>query len=303
MQNILFHKIQEGDIRSLARAISFIENESVGYTKLLEQAKPSFIPVIGVTGVPGAGKSSLIDALINNWITLNKKIGVLCIDPSSPFTRGALLGDRIRMTRWYNHPNVFIRSLATRGSLGGLSAKTIEVIDVMKLAPFDVIIVETVGAGQNEVEIAGLADITVVVLIPGTGDDIQDMKAGLMEIADIFVVNKSDKPGADLLVKNLHTMLLTGAKNITREIPIIKTVSNNGTGVTELFNLIEKFAANKNTSSDKKYWLLAEKAFHLIQLNRMKDVNLQELYLQIKKKSEEGNGLNLYQFVQTMLKQ
>src|SRR5690242_9280964 len=178
-------KLQEGDIKVLARAISLIENEVTDYNNLLMQLPFSETPITGITGAPGTGKSTLVDALIGELVVQNKKVGVLCIDPSSPFNLGALLGDRIRMSEWYTHPNVFIRSLASRGSLGGLHPKIIEITDIMKAAQFDHIIIETVGVGQSEVEIAGLADTTIVVLVPEGGDEVQTMKAGLMEIAEI----------------------------------------------------------------------------------------------------------------------
>jgi LAO/AO transport system kinase len=196
MHEQLLLQIKKGDVRSLARAISFIENEQQGYDDMLRFLQDDRSPkIIGITGPPGAGKSTLVDALIDELIREEKKIAVLCIDPSSPFNLGALLGDRIRMSQWYTHPDVFIRSLATRGSVGGLSPKIIEITDLIKSAQFDHIIVETVGVGQSEIEIAGLADITIVVVVPESGDEVQTMKAGLMEIADIFVINKSDRPG------------------------------------------------------------------------------------------------------------
>ena len=176
-QNKIF---KQGDYKTLSRSISLIENESPGYEDLLMQLKPSSAKIIGITGAPGAGKSSLTDSLIGEMIRDKKKVGVLCVDPSSPFNKGALLGDRIRMSEWYNHPDVFIRSLASRGSLGGLHPKIIEIADLMKSSGFDYIIIETVGVGQSEVDIAGLADITVVMLVPEGGDVIQTMKAGLM---------------------------------------------------------------------------------------------------------------------------
>jgi LAO/AO transport system kinase len=222
-----------------------------------------------------------------------KRVGVLCVDPSSPFNFGSLLGDRIRMSAWYNNPDVFIRSLATRGSLGGLHPKIIEISDVMKAAGFDYIIIETVGVGQSEVEIAGLADVTIVVLVPEGGDVIQTMKAGLMEIADIFVVNKSDRPDAETFVNNLKMMLAPVFHKADVEIPVLKTVASEKKGIDELFSAIIK-KLNEVNNSDKKYFLLAEKAFYIIQKRRMNDVKKQELFEKIK----QNNITNLYSFLQ-----
>ncbi|HXS54906.1 MAG TPA: DUF87 domain-containing protein, partial [Hanamia sp.] len=161
--------LSEGDFRTIARTISLVENEAQGYEDMLMKLTPSSAKIIGITGAPGAGKSSLVDALISEMISDKKKVGVLCVDPSSPFNKGALLGDRIRMSEWYNHPDVFIRSLSSRGSLGGLNPKIIEISDVMKSAGFDYVIIETVGVGQSEVDIAALADVTIVMLVPEGG--------------------------------------------------------------------------------------------------------------------------------------
>ena len=176
-----------GDFKTLSRSISLVENEVPGYEDLLMQLKPSSAKIIGITGAPGAGKSSLADALIGEMIRDGKKVAVVCVDPSSPFNRGALLGDRIRMSEWYNHPDVFIRSLASKGSLGGLHPKIIEITDVIKGAAFDYVIIETVGVGQSEVDIAALADITIVMLVPEGGDIIQTMKAGGYGSGQIFL--------------------------------------------------------------------------------------------------------------------
>lgn len=289
-------QIQNGDAKALARCISLVENEVNGYENLMKMLPRSSTPVIGITGPPGAGKSTLVDALISLLVSKEKKVGVLCVDPSSPFNLGALLGDRIRMSEWYSHPNVFIRSLATRGSLGGLHPKIIEISDLMKAAPFDYIIVETVGVGQSEIEIAGLADVTIVTVVPEAGDEVQTMKAGLMEIADIFVVNKSDRPDADLFVKNLKSMLAPAFHTKQQTIPIIKTVASQKKGIEELLAaIIQQTSDPQTTGGDKRSWLLAEKAWHLIQQKRMTGINKEVL----KKKIESaGNNFNLYQFVQ-----
>ncbi len=286
-------KITAGDHRALARCISIIENEVSGYEELLENIPASSTPVIGITGPPGAGKSSLVNALLDQCIAGNRKVGILCIDPSSAFNKGALLGDRIRMAEWYNNPNIFIRSLATRGSMGGLNPKAIEITELMKAAAFDYIIIETVGVGQTEIEIAGLADLTVVVLVPEAGDEIQTMKAGLMEIADLFVVNKSDRPDADSFVKNLRLMLAPAFQRQQHEIPVVKTIASQKAGIGELYEHINKLVASENRK-DLKIHLLAEKTYQLIQQKRMKDVSLELLKKAIA--SQNINDFNLYRF-------
>jgi LAO/AO transport system kinase len=282
------------DTKSIARIISLVENEGPGYEKLLSELPHTKVPVVGITGPPGAGKSTLTDALIGEIVRAGKKVAVLCVDPSSPFNMGALLGDRIRMSEWYTNPNVFIRSLATRGSLGGLNPKIIEITEVLKAALFDLILVETVGVGQSEVEIAGLADTTMVVLVPESGDDIQVMKAGLMEIADLFVVNKSDRPGADIFIKNLQarTHVAHG-----KSIPVIKTVANQKEGIAELYTAVMDHLSATQTS-DKKYQLLAQRVYHIIRDKRMKDVDMEKLVSEIKSTYE---GFNLYKTVAAYL--
>jgi LAO/AO transport system kinase len=292
----LLHSIQDGDMRVLARSISLIENEVAGYIELLQMLpdKPQK-KIIGITGPPGAGKSTLVDQLIGQLINDGEKVAVLCVDPSSPFHFGALLGDRVRMSEWYNHPDVFIRSLATRGSLGGLHPKIIEITDLLKAALFDYIIVETVGVGQSEVEIAGLADTTVVVLVPEAGDEIQIMKAGLMEIADVFVVNKCDRPDADRFVRNLQHILLPGLKEDEKFVPVIKTVATQKEGITELATFIMQ---HQPDSIERKTWLLAEKAYQLIAQQKMKQVNKKELINKIQKTLNEKN-FNLYKLIRS----
>jgi LAO/AO transport system kinase len=299
MWSQLLQQIQQHNFKALARCISLVENEATGYNEFLAQlpSKES-TAIIGITGAPGAGKSTLTDALIDAFVADNKRVGVLCVDPSSPFNLGALLGDRIRMSNWYNHPNVFIRSLATRGSLGGLHPHIIEIMSVMQAAGFDYIIVETVGVGQSEIEIAGLADTTVVVVVPESGDEVQTMKAGLMEIADIFVVNKSDRPDADSFVHNLRQLLAPTYHNATWQVPIVKTVASQKQGIDELVNSTQQHL-QQLTVSDKKYWLLAERAYQIIQQQRMKNINKQQLKTAIIAAHKAG-AFNLFNFIDNL---
>lgn len=282
--------------KSLARAITLVENQSAGYLGFLQQLLPGKAVITGITGSPGAGKSTLSDALIREWVRQGKSVGIICVDPSSPFHLGALLGDRIRMSSWYNHPQVFIRSLATRGSLGGLHPQILEICAVMQAAGFDELLVETVGVGQSEIEIAGLADTTVVVMVPEAGDEVQTMKAGLMEIADIFVVNKCDRPDADQLVKNLRSMLAPAFVQGEWEIPILKTIATQHTGIAELATAIDQHHRIQRTPERKK-WLLAEKAYQLIRQYRMQDIDKKELVASLEKEMQQPT-FNLYQFLE-----
>jgi LAO/AO transport system kinase len=301
MHKQLLLQIKKADNRSLARAISFIENEQKGYEDLLLSLPAnSSTNIIGITGPPGAGKSTLVDALIGELVKEGRKIAVICVDPSSPFNLGAVLGDRIRMSDWYIHPNVFIRSLATRGSMGGLSPKIIEITDLIKAAGFDHIIVETVGVGQSEVEIAGLADITVVVLVPESGDEVQTMKSGLMEIADVFVINKADRPDAALFEKNLRLMLAPAFTRNESEVPIIKTIATEKKGI-DVLNKAIKNSLLSAKSKERRLSLFTEKAWQLLIQKKMKGIDK----MQLKKKIEAGlssTQFNLYSFVESYIR-
>lgn len=290
----LLQQLNKGDTNALARAISLVENQVPGYEKLLSNISvQSSTAIIGITGPPGAGKSTLTDALIASFVQQGERVAILCVDPSSPFTQGAILGDRIRMNQWYNHPAVFIRSLASRGALGGLHPMVVEITDLLKAARFDKIIVETVGVGQSEIEIVGLADVTIVVLVPEAGDEIQTMKSGLMEVADIFVVNKCDRPGSDQFSNNLQAMLDHSTRHHQNHTAIIKTIAAQQQGIELLQQAITDFLATHQPK--EKLSLLAERAMYLIAKRRMKDLNKQMLADAIQK---EGSGFNLYQFIE-----
>jgi LAO/AO transport system kinase len=293
MWQSLLNNITLGNFKALARAISLVENEVEGYEQFLSELPNAQTAIIGITGPPGAGKSTLVDALIGHWTNEGKRIAVLCVDPSSPFNLGALLGDRIRMTEWYTHPNVFIRSLATRGSLGGLHPHIIEITALVQSANFDFIIVETVGVGQSEIEIVGLADTTVVVVVPEAGDEVQTMKAGLMEIADLFVVNKSDRPDSDIFVRNLRSMLSQGTHE-QFETAVLKTVASAKVGIDELAAAIELHLL-QITNSEKKIWLLTERVYQLIQQKKMKGIEKEAIRKSIAAQINLP-GFNLFNF-------
>ncbi len=234
--------ILAGKNRPLAQAISLIESSDPSATELLAELYPQTgnARIIGITGSPGAGKSTLVAAMTRHYLKQGKRIGIIAVDPTSPFTGGAILGDRIRMADLYTDPHVFIRSMATRGFLGGVAKATNDAVDIMDAAGFDVILVETVGVGQDEVEVVRTVQTNVVVLVPGMGDDIQAIKAGIMEIGDIFVVNKADRPGADKTVTEITMMMSLVEEHGDWVPPIVKTVASKNQGVHELDEAIVK---------------------------------------------------------------
>ena len=261
----LAQQILEGKPMAIARGISMVENDSREAQNLLKELFPHTgkSTIIGITGSPGSGKSTLVDKLIGYVRKDNKELGIIAVDPSSPFSGGAILGDRIRMMRHSTDPGIFIRSMATRGHLGGLAKASGEAITILEASGKDIVLVETVGVGQDEVEVVKFADIILVVLIPGAGDEIQAFKAGLMEIADIFVLNRADSPEADKTEKQIQAMLELGLKDKPIP-PVVKTVATDGKGIQALFEEIERVLSARDhelQASRKKrliFWMLKD---------------------------------------------
>jgi GTPase len=241
--NSLSKRIRGGDTAAVARAISKIEDGSGEASALMQEIYQLSRGglVVGITGAPGAGKSSLVDKLALLYRQSGERVGIVAVDPSSPFSGGAILGDRIRMQTLGLDEGVFIRSMATRGNLGGLARATVDAVAILDAAGYSKIIVETVGVGQDEVEIVKAADVSVVVLVPGMGDDIQTIKAGIMEIGDIFVINKADREGVYATEKELESLLSLAARDDGWDPPIIKTVATENKGISELANAIDSF--------------------------------------------------------------
>lgn len=239
----LVDRMRAGDVRALARAVSLAENAVPEAAELLSACFPHTGRAlrIGLTGAPGAGKSTLVNHLARAWRDAGSRVGVIAVDPSSPYTGGALLGDRIRMQERLDDDGLYVRSMATRGSLGGLAGTTADVAQVIEASGRDVILIETVGVGQDEVEIVRLADVTVVVLVPGMGDDVQSLKAGIMEIADIFAINKADREGADRVEKEIRAMQSLAASHAAEEwiAPVVKTIGTTGEGINALYSAIQ----------------------------------------------------------------
>jgi LAO/AO transport system kinase len=238
-------QIRAGDVRAISRAITAIEDARPEAEKLVRELFPHTgrAAIVGVTGAPGSGKSTLVDRLAAHYRRAGQTVGIIAIDPTSPFTGGAILGDRIRMQGHASDAGIFIRSMATRGWLGGLAEATAEAALVLDAAGKDVILIETVGVGQDEIEIVRLADCTLVVLVPGMGDDVQNLKAGLMEIADLFVVNKADQPEIDRFEKQLRAMLELVPERDGWRPPMVRTIATENKGVSELAGMIDRFGA------------------------------------------------------------
>ncbi|HEX9501621.1 MAG TPA: methylmalonyl Co-A mutase-associated GTPase MeaB [Thermoanaerobaculia bacterium] len=252
MSATLAESVRAGDYRALAKAISLVEREDPSAEKLVADLYPSTgkARIAGITGSPGAGKSTLVAALAKFYRREEKRVGIVAVDPTSPFSGGAILGDRIRMAELYTDRGVFIRSMATRGFMGGIAKATNDVVDLLDAAGFDIVLVETVGVGQDEVEVIRTVQTNVVVLVPGMGDDIQAIKAGIMEIGDVFVVNKADRAGADKTVNEVTMMMGLVEEHGDWIPPIVKTVASCGEGIAELDEALQKHLAYIKTSGE-----------------------------------------------------
>ncbi len=296
----LLKNLFDGDPRSIARAISKVEDGTDDSAEIMKAVFPKTgrAVIIGITGSPGAGKSSLVDKIALYYREKGDKIGIICVDPSSPFSGGAILGDRIRMQTLGLDKNVFIRSMATRGNLGGLARSTVDAVAILDAAGFDKVIVETVGVGQDEVEIVKTADVSVVVLVPGMGDDIQAIKAGIMEIGDVFVINKADREGVIRAEKELEALLSLAHRHDFWEPPIVKTIATENKGIEELAEAIKAYSdfqrqgeksLERRTAIAK--WRLLELLREKLLLNILKksgtEQKLDEFAAQVAKKEKD----------------
>ncbi|MBX3299804.1 MAG: methylmalonyl Co-A mutase-associated GTPase MeaB [Acidobacteria bacterium] len=272
-------KLLAGDVRSVARAISVVEHAGDDAAELMRAVYPltGKATVIGITGAPGAGKSSLVDKLASFYKDEGERVGIVCIDPSSPFSGGAILGDRIRMSTLGLDKNIFIRSMATRGNLGGLSRATVDAVAILDAAGYGKIIVETVGVGQDEVEIVKTADVSVVVLVPGMGDDIQAIKAGIMEIGDVFVINKADREGVLRTQKELEALLSLAHRPDMWNPPIVKTIATESKGIDDLAAAIGKYTefssmAYNDDIADRKTSIAKWRLLELLRERLLRDL-------------------------------
>jgi LAO/AO transport system kinase len=274
-------RVVSGDVRALARAISVVEENAADSGALLRGVFPHTgkATVIGVTGSPGAGKSSLVDRLVASFREQGKRVGVVAVDPSSAYSGGAILGDRVRMQGHATDAGVFIRSMASRGHMGGLSRAASDAVDLMDAAGYDPVLIETVGVGQDEIEVARAADVVCVVLVPGMGDDIQAIKAGILEIADVFVINKADRPGADKLAADLDAMMALAPAATAVRPPIYRTIATSGEGVSALRDALTSYVVQAGAERrGKRRWERAEMRFLGVLSERfLRDVRLRLL--------------------------
>jgi LAO/AO transport system kinase len=275
-------QLRSGDVRALARAISTVENRAPGWSDLLKALFPHSgkARVLGLTGPPGAGKSTLVDQLARFYRKReeNRKVGIIAVDPTSPYTGGAILGDRIRMQEHFSDPGIYIRSMATRGSLGGLARTTADVATVLDASGRDLVMIETVGVGQDEVDIVRLADVTILILVPGMGDDVQTIKAGIMEIADIFVINKSDRDGAENVEREIRTLQSLAVRHDGWTPPIVKTVASEGKGIEQLAAAIadyETYLRDKNLALNKSVENWQERLIEMLRDNLLEKARTQ----------------------------
>jgi len=279
------------DLRALARAATVVENRAAGSDELLRELFPHTgrATVVGITGAPGSGKSTLTSTLVTQLRSAGHRVGVLAVDPSSPFTGGAILGDRIRMLQHGADPDVFIRSMATRGALGGLAATTADLTLLLDAAGYDWILVETVGVGQDETEIVRLADVTVVVLVPNLGDDIQALKAGILEIADLYVINKSDLDGADKLEREIQSMLALATPRENWTPPILKTIASNGSGIAKVLDSLRAFmTAHPPRRSSESHWAARLREMYLARVaDRLDPACLREAAVRVASRAQD----------------
>jgi LAO/AO transport system kinase len=303
--------MRQGEVRALARAVSLVENDAPSARQILSCCFPYTGSAIriGVTGSPGVGKSTLVDGLARRYRAQQATVGVVAVDPTSPYTGGAILGDRIRMREHHADPGFYMRSMATRGSLGGLARASADVAAVIDASGKDRILLETVGVGQDEIDIVRLADITIVVLVPGMGDDVQSIKAGIMEIADIFVVNKSDREGADQVEKEVRSMQSLAAHHGDWIPPIVRTIASTGAGIEDLEQALEHFWSwlakeGRLTARREAHWrarlmeMVRHEVLSEIRLNGLSDDSLAEISHQVVRRQQDP-----YQLVPQLVEQ
>ncbi len=299
--NNFCEKIFSGDIRAAARLMRLVDDRISGYEDYMKSVwkKAGKAHIIGITGAPGSGKSTMTDRLIAKFRSEGKKVGVVAIDPTSPFSGGAILGDRIRMADHSTDENVFIRSVGTRGHLGGLSVSTMDIVAVMDAMGKDVIIIETVGVGQDEVEIAMVADTCIVVTVPGLGDDIQAIKAGIFEIADIFIVNKSDRDGSERTARDLKMMLNMTSANKKWKVPVLKTVAATGDGLDEVVSTINEHKSFFDKELKEKRF--QDRLLH-VAYGVVKEKVIKDMFPEDKLRNELSKGNDPYSAVSNMMK-